>query len=473
MSGLTNTGFEIKTFEDIRTDIETVIKDKLGTINLNDESVISQLIGIFIEPNAKLWLALQAINSSTNPDTATGLSLDSICQQIGISRLIATATTVKVELTGVNQTLVTAGNEITGTGVNATFRLDNDVTISNSKCVDASIVITSDGFDDYTLNINDTVITYTKFFGESKEIILDNLISLINDADIGISASNVNEALYLKSDSNESFSIYITTGMNFTTVTSQGMATCTLKGEIFAASGSLQIIRTPVFGWLAVNNFEAGLTGRNLETDNELRLRRSISLKRAGAGTVDAIIARILDVTGVISVSLNENFTNVAIGGLPPHSFETLVTGGTDIDIGNAIWRTRPTGIETIGNVSVTVKDINGVDRIVKFSRAVKLYIFVRVTLTKADNNTYPANGDNVIKNDILNKIRSLKIGETVVYQSFYNSIYKVGGIISALVEIGSSLNESPTPALSANNVTVSPTQIAITDLTKIEIIDA
>lgn len=473
MSGLTNTGFNVKLFEDIKADIETVIKNRFGSVNLNEESVISQITGVYTEPTAELWLALQAVRSSMSPDTATGNALDGIVQFNGISRLVSTATTVILELTGVNQTLVAAGNEITGTGISGTFRLDRDVNISNNNCVEASILVTSDTFDDYTVNIGGEIITYTKFFGESKEIILDNLISLVNDSDIEISASNINETLYLKSTNNESFSVNIGDGLIFVTATTRGNATCLTKGEIFAPAGSLTVIRTPVFGWLSVNNSQTALVGRNLENDNQLRLRRIASLKRAGSGTVEAIRARLLDLTGVITVSIIENATSSIVDSRPPHSFEVLINGGSDGDIASTIWKTKPAGIETVGNIVVITQDDTGVDKIVKFSRAVSLYIFVRVTVTKADNNTYPPDGDSIIKNDILSKIKSLKIGEPVIYQSFYNSVFQLTGIVSATVVVGSSLNESPTPVLSANNITVSSTQIAVSDLTKIEVIEA
>jgi hypothetical protein len=60
-------------------------------------------------------------------------------------------------------------------------------------------------------------------------------------------------------------------------------------------------------------------------------------------------------------------------------------------------------------------------------------------------------------------------VGEDVVYQSLYQSIYSVPGITAAVIQIGGSLVETP-PTLSSANVTVGASQIAVSDITKITV---
>lgn len=81
-------------------------------------------------------------------------------------------------------------------------------------------------------------------------------------------------------------------------------------GAIAVPANSLTQILTPVAGWTSITNWAAGATGREVETDSELRLRRETSIRLLGSGTVEAIRARILqEVPGVTSVSVFENVT--------------------------------------------------------------------------------------------------------------------------------------------------------------------
>ena len=81
-------------------------------------------------------------------------------------------------------------------------------------------------------------------------------------------------------------------------------------GPIAAPINTLTEILTPISGWISINNLKAGVTGRFIETDAELRIRRNNSLRLLGAGTVESIRARLLQqVPGVISALVFENRT--------------------------------------------------------------------------------------------------------------------------------------------------------------------
>ncbi len=106
----------------------------------------------------------------------------------------------------------------------------------------------------------------------------------------------------------------------FTAVLGQNLSTVKISspipfhaqnyGPIPAPENSLTEIVTPIPGWQTITNFVAGITGRDTETDAELRLRRANSLKVTGAATVESIQSRISqEVPGVTSVSITENVT--------------------------------------------------------------------------------------------------------------------------------------------------------------------
>lgn len=81
-------------------------------------------------------------------------------------------------------------------------------------------------------------------------------------------------------------------------------------GPIPVPIGTLTEIVTPIAGWQSITNFKAGVTGRDVETDAELRIRRANSLRVLGNATVEAIRSRLLqEVPGVSSVTIFENVT--------------------------------------------------------------------------------------------------------------------------------------------------------------------
>ena len=110
--------------------------------------------------------------------------------------------------------------------------------------------------------------------------------------------------------SNFPYSINVGTNLQVTSTTSPVPFLAQEYGVIPVPVGSLTEILTPIAGWQSLTNFQAGITGREQETDEELRLRAKHSLHTQGAATVEAIRSRILqEVPGVNSVTIFENVT--------------------------------------------------------------------------------------------------------------------------------------------------------------------
>lgn len=163
-------------------------------------------------------------------------------------------------------------------------------------------------------------------------------------------------------------------------------------GPVEAASGSLEVIVTPVLGWNSATNPSGASPGKNVAEDPELREQREADLARAGSSTVRAIRQAVEDVEGVevSGVLVFENTRSYPDeNGLPGHSFEVVVWDGSPAaadneDIAQAIQDNRGDGIGSHGSLSVTLPDANGNDESVKFSRATKRNIYVTFDLETA-----------------------------------------------------------------------------------------
>ena len=137
---------------------------------------------------------------------------------------------------------------------------------------------------------------------------------------------------------------------------------------------------TIVLGVTAVNNPNAALeTGINEETDPDLRTRRQRSPANNSQGFVDGLTATLFDLDNVSEVLVVENDTNVTdSNGIPAHSSWSIVEGGTDLDIANAILTKKSTGSGLKGVVEVEIILASSQIKTVKFDRPVSKNLHLR-----------------------------------------------------------------------------------------------
>ncbi|MCP4555564.1 MAG: hypothetical protein GY836_09070, partial [Herbaspirillum sp.] len=156
-----------------------------------------------------------------------------------------------------------------------------------------------------------------------------------------------------------------------------------------------------ITGWTTVDNPADATPGVTLETDAELRARRSLAVASPSQGGVDSLFAGITAVPEVISVTVLENDTDVADGnGQDPHSVQAIVVGGADQDIRDAIFIRKAPGVNTVGNVSGTSLDIQGIEHDILFTRPTVIPIFIEIDLVTGPD--YPATGDQLIKDALI-----------------------------------------------------------------------
>lgn len=161
------------------------------------------------------------------------------------------------------------------------------------------------------------------------------------------------------------------------------------SGPVQALNGTLTSIATSVVGWNSVVNTTDAQLGEVADSDATLRQAREDQLAAAGASTLLAIQADVVGLgTWIQAVSIFENDTNATDGeGLPPHSFEVLIhdegsPGDADDQIAQAIWDTKPSGIQSYGDESGTATTGLGTTVAVNFSRVNVVQIHISMTLS-------------------------------------------------------------------------------------------
>ena len=249
-------------------------------------------------------------------------------------------------------------------------------------------------------------------------------------------------------------------------------ATALEFGPISMLASTITEIDNPVTGWDTVNNTSDANEGTNEESDPDLRARRQRSVARDAQAIIDAIRSAVENIDNVTQAVVLENDTDAEdANGLPAHSFQVVVSGGTNIDVADAIWLKKPAGIRAFGDITVEVIDSQGISHDISFSRPTPVVIYVEVTLTTFPE--YPANGDDLIKQAIVDYAngdlvdnRSFGLADDVIYTRLYTPINSVAGH-----EIDDLQISIVSPADGVINIPISITQIADFQIANITVI--
>ena len=240
-------------------------------------------------------------------------------------------------------------------------------------------------------------------------------------------------------------------------------------GPIFAAAGTLDI-ETPVSGWAAAANALDTDTGQDLQADESFRATRETELRAQGASTVDTIRAKLLQIDNVVQAFAIDNPTDsVDSDSRPAHSVESIVEGGADADILQELFDTVCAGIQTYGHtgqkVSGIINDSQGFPHTVEFTRPddVDIWFEVEVNVVAAE---YPVDGDDQIKQALVDLGDALSIGEDVIYERFQAEVFSVLGVFDVPVF----LMDTVFPPTGTANIPISIREVSAFDTTRITV---
>lgn len=472
MTSLTVEGFSRDRLNDIKTKQDALVTDALGAVNTNADSVIGQLNGIWAEGIDNVNEVIEDTYNSMYPSTAEGTSLDGAVSFVGLTRIPATETIVTGAAYGAEGTVILAGSFARA---DIAYKSTSDVTISRANALDVVMEVTTvSNSTAYNIFAGGLSFTFTSDASATKTEIVTGLSSLINASDILISEV-IGETLRIYSaDLETPFAITVDAKLNITSRASPIVFVATVKGAIECPAYALVSIDSPVNGWTSLTNLKAGAIGRNMETDAELRLRHSKSVRATGSATVEAIRARMLqDVPEVTSIRIYENRTNItSADGIPPHAFESVVVGGTDSEIFAQLFLTKPAGIETHGNESGQVIDSNGDAQTVKFSRSVPKYAWLNITVTLYSEETVPESANLAIKEACYDyALLNIGVGTDVIIQRFIGAIFEaVSGIASINITAAITNSPSDTPSYTSSNIAIGKAENAVFDISRMAV---
>lgn len=260
---------------------------------------------------------------------------------------------------------------------------------------------------------------------------------------------------------------------------------------------SIQVIATDIAGVESVTNEVATgdpdfqntdlspfTPGENREEDEELRQRAFDNSNIGGAATLNAVGTKVKQVDGFQSLTHYQNKEDGTVDGMPPHSFEFVIYGGTDKAVAEALFDSSSIDSQDVGGVHGTAasydvySDVSEEYETMNWSRPNVLDLDIDLTLIVDD--TYV--GDQEIKNAVVRYIGGTNYdGEFVsgldVSEDLYVSILRnrvvdpeetgVWEVDSVTVDkTGGGGDDTTTTANGADVLEVAKSEIAETDAT-------
>jgi uncharacterized phage protein gp47/JayE len=440
--GLTETGFVIQPLDEIIAEILLALRDEFGPSFAAERTAMHKVTSIFSERISTVWEQTELVVGSLDPDAANDTQLEGTCAITGTTRDLALKSFVQLTLTGDPTTTVPAGSRASSATSGAQFATEDDGIIAtlaawvastayvigdrvtrNAAAWECSVAGTSAGSggpDPTGLSPGDTAT--------------DNTVTWIL-LGLGTGAVDVD-------------------------------ARATESGPTVAVSGDISVIETPILGWDSVLNLLDADVGNDVETDEDLRVKRELELAAAGKSTADAIREDMLNVEGVSSCKVFHNRTdNTDADGVPPHSVECLIRGGDDQDIFDALLAAVSGTSGTYGSTSGTALDSEGNEHEMNFSRPDEIEVYIDMQVT-VDADTYPIDGDDQIKAAIVLWGDARDSGYDARASAILAQAFQVLGVLDVPQCF---IGTAPSPGTSAT-ISISTRQLATFDTSRITV---
>lgn len=429
MSGLSENGFVPKRTPELKLELEQKLLDVFGSVNLHPQSVFGQMVGLTVEQQSEIWARLEEVYWSQYPRSASGINLDRMVSINGLSRLAAVPSSVRGVVTGVPGTVLYAGRLAGSSKLNMQFELLDDTTLATAASVGAKIrVQTVANNTNYTVTIGSTPRTYNSGVAATEASILTGISNLFAATSISSVLTISESGSFVELSHDTASTVAVGGNLQIFEVSNYAAFVATVDGPNAIPVGTLDQIVTPVSGWSKVSNRQSGTTGRLIETDTELRIRREKSLKLASTGTLDAIVSHMQQVPGVLEQKVLVNATNTTdANGVPAHHIWAIVDGGTSADIADVLFAQVAAGIGYHGSLHVNhVSEVTGDVYVVSFDRPTDVQFYVAVTVKGSEHT--PANAVDLIRKRLVEWAQELKIGEPVLWSRLFTPINEVIG---------------------------------------------
>lgn len=244
------------------------------------------------------------------------------------------------------------------------------------------------------------------------------------------------------------------------------------------AIGTITTIPVTIPGIDSVTNTTAATGGSDGETGPDFLARVQEESQNSRGSSVPAIKEAMLDLVGINSCNVEENATDETVGDMPPNSVRVIVRGSaSDQEIAEQIFSVVAGGIGTVGAYEVVVLD--GPDEYtIRFDRVTAVNVYAEYLLTV--NSNWTSANETTIKARFLkyvggvdpdgNNFEGIIAGVDVLNWKAIAAVGFADDLGIEEMDVFLSRDDDPSTGDGENNVTIAPSEEAVTDYTLITI---
>ncbi len=346
---LSANGLEVASLSEIVADITAQLQVIYGDdINVAPNTPDGQMINIFATSVEDMLETLLDTYNIFFVDAAYGVILDQLVAINGLTRNPGSYTQIYVQVT-TSQALTLPGQDAT-----------TPFTVADDSGTQYELV------DSYVFGAAGVATLLFTAVELGRVEVLPNTIDNIVTTTLGVTSVN-NPSFTVTTAGTITMGSPIITGIASTTGMTPGMALSSAS-SFFPAGTTVLTVDSGVQITADQNATGGGPTTENItvmtpandvgvpqETDVQLKVRRAKSFYLQTVGPAQAIRSAILETEGVTDCYVRENVTAMDADGVPAHGVWIIVNGGTDADIGAAIYAKKAPGCNMVGAQSFVV----------------------------------------------------------------------------------------------------------------------
>lgn len=475
----TDLGYQVRRFPEILEQIRLDLENRLGTsISSNPDTIISIINNIYSDQIATLENNIQSLSENLDVYKATGFYLDRIVRYLGLSRLQSQPASGLLKITRDSSQRI--GQSVRFSNVDGVSFISPFIETSLTSCNSVELKPLTVLEDvPFSISVNGNNFNIVASAVDDTNSIVNFFVTEINNT-LGYITENKEGVLFIGVPDIDQNGLSFPSVGNFELekISSYNEAQSVLEGFLQVPENTVTILDSSQSSILEVNNPFPFVSGRDVETDEELRARFEKSKASGGTSTYDNILASLLELPNVVDAFIVENKGTVEdpVTGLPAKSYQCIVVDGNESNIADTIWKTKPVGVETFGPISSSVLDIKNRPHIVKWGRPETYYMFVEATYTKYNEELFPDDGQSLIQDAIMSYGQTLGLDNDIIPERFIGGIYRVvEGIDSLSIRIGFSTDSndsSPSSGFTSNRIPISFTQIPLFTRGRITLIE-
>lgn len=447
----TSSGFTYPTLTVINNERLASLRGVYGT-GFSDDKTNSMWRNsqIDAEREYKVWQMVAMMEDYQTFNGAEDIYLDDICNRVGIYRKDASASAGYAVIE--SDDTISTDDELDDSysfsnDDGDSFKVESTATFGDLVC---GIYITPDDLPDtatsYSFvitNVSDSTITET--------VTVSGISSSSDETDINSFFQNLLDAVETvsDSDSDDTFEIYsssdgytlaigydedgnlvgLSDPVQITATTDIGLKAskfyveCTDTGYLSITAGGITSITPTDAGFQNITNVDTFATGGDVESDASLRVRYQLEVGAAGAGTKTSIIKAVLAVDDVTSCIIKDNPSNTDKTYATARTFNTVVQGGADEDIAQAISDNKPINTQTYGSSSYAIVQEDNNLEVIYFTRATTVQLYLKITYSTNSGISFTTGEKTEIEDAIQDVVDTYTIGGTVFMTNLSSAI--------------------------------------------------